>query len=336
MLKDGNGGGTGARATRPLQATMGDILKSKATNIPSDLAPSKAIDLSQASERQVEQRIAELISRAGKKQLAVTMILGPVAAEYFLSRSIGNRSESSGFIQCWAGAMTNNEWKHNSVTMGWDWNGAFRDGHHRCRAIALSKATITVNVVFGAEPESFDTVDRGRARDLNAVFKLAGLEVGKKHIPVVRAAMQIASGKTSHVRRTDQEVRGALEQYAPALAALPAMSQWPAGMWGALVYAYGVFPTEVTVFGQQMKANVTEDVHSSIRVLRHWIEQSSGTGSAGQKMGIETTKRTFYALKAFIEKRVITKFAPKDDGTVELWFRQRVDGTIIGRARRKE
>lgn len=143
-----------------------------------------------------------------------TVELTPEIATLWKERNTKNRKLRAGNVARMADAMVRSEWKDNGETMKFDRNGILLDGQNRIEAVLLSQATITVTVVYGLDPEVFDSLDQGAKRTTADVLYIGGED---KYAVLLASAMrfQVAydNGRHDKMRVTAQQVRDALEKH---------------------------------------------------------------------------------------------------------------------------
>ncbi len=95
---------------------------------------------------------------------AKLMEITPDIAEVFLRTSVGNRGIRKSHVDRLAGAMSRGEWRITSQCIGFDINGALRDGHHRLNAVIKSGTTISCMVVSDMPVDAYQVTDTGLSR----------------------------------------------------------------------------------------------------------------------------------------------------------------------------
>jgi len=99
-----------------------------------------------------------------KEANARMITITPDIADVFLRTSAGNRGIRKTHVDRLAGAMSRGEWRVTSQCIGFDTNGALRDGHHRLSAIIKSGCTITMLAVFDMPVDAYQVTDVGLTR----------------------------------------------------------------------------------------------------------------------------------------------------------------------------
>jgi hypothetical protein len=107
------------------------------------------------------------------------MSISPRRASLWLKNNTRNRKLTESLVNSYARAMTAGEWLVNGKTIVFDGypdkdKCRLMDGQHRLEAIVRSGVTIESFVVFGADPESFHTLDTGKRRTFADVLGMMG------------------------------------------------------------------------------------------------------------------------------------------------------------------
>jgi hypothetical protein len=66
-------------------------------------------------------------------------------------------------------------WKPNGETIKFTMDGVLLDGQHRLAAVALAGVGIETTVVWGLDPDCFDTIDSGRPRSAADMLAIQGI-----------------------------------------------------------------------------------------------------------------------------------------------------------------
>ncbi|MDH3595781.1 MAG: hypothetical protein OEU09_14110 [Rhodospirillales bacterium] len=91
--------------------------------------------------------------------------VAPAEAEaLFNACNTSNRPLVSGRAEELTEAMKSGRFRFNGDTIRWDRNGELLDGQHRLIAVSMSGKTTRLLLVFGLDPEVFDTIDVGAKR----------------------------------------------------------------------------------------------------------------------------------------------------------------------------
>lgn len=101
----------------------------------------------------------------------------PAIAQSWLETSTGNRVISATSLRQYRHDISHGKWQLNGETLIFDKHGHLKNGHHRCKACIASGASFTTLVVWGVEPDSFTTMDRGNTRSPAAIFRLLGIDL---------------------------------------------------------------------------------------------------------------------------------------------------------------
>lgn len=96
----------------------------------------------------------------------------PTVANQMLAASGGNRKLRRQHISALKEAIERGDWRESHQGFAFDWNGVFRDGHHRATAIVMTGITVRAMVTLGLDPSSFDAIDQGAKRNLGDLLSL--------------------------------------------------------------------------------------------------------------------------------------------------------------------
>ena len=119
-----------------------------------------------------------LIRRAGREHLEVPMMLNEAMARALLSPAFDfkpNRDISRARLDQLEVII--NEGRFKKVEpMRFDWDGAFRDGRHRCLAIIRTGIPQLVLMHFGMDPDDFFAIDMGLRRNAAQSMQILGVK----------------------------------------------------------------------------------------------------------------------------------------------------------------
>lgn len=140
--------------------------------------------------------------------------VSPEIAKEILTMSQGNRKAKKSHIKMLASDMAAGNWRLNGECFRFDWNGAFRDGHHRCFAIISSNTTQDILMQTGLDPSQCDIYDKGVTRSTQDIFKMKGESAWQSStliIAVVRMhyRLQFEDSKPSDTSILEFELRNA-------------------------------------------------------------------------------------------------------------------------------
>lgn len=88
----------------------------------------------------------------------------PAMAEALLNSNTKNRPLTSGRVEEYAAEMRAGRFPFNGDTVRFDTEAKMLDGQHRLWAIIETDVTMRMLLVFGLDPECFDTIDIGKIR----------------------------------------------------------------------------------------------------------------------------------------------------------------------------
>ncbi len=110
-------------------------------------------------------------------------LVTPVLAEELLRGNTGNRVIRKQRVAMWSRIIRDNRWMLNNDTLVMTSDGRLLNGQHRLLAIVDSGIAVPMQILWNADPRSYDTMDRGvkrsvadalRARGFTNVVALAG------------------------------------------------------------------------------------------------------------------------------------------------------------------
>lgn len=115
---------------------------------------------------------AEFMSTIPLSYQVCTIHITPELAARWLKRNEKNRPLSGVLVARYQRQMPG--WKINGESIVFGSNGVLIDGQNRLEACARSSSGFTSVVVFGVEPDSFDTIDSGKSRTGADVLSILG------------------------------------------------------------------------------------------------------------------------------------------------------------------
>jgi hypothetical protein len=98
----------------------------------------------------------------------------PELAAKWLERNDHNRSMVMSRVDAYANDIRRGDWRLNGEAIKISREGKVLDGQHRLAAVLEADTSIQTLVITGLDPEAQETMDQGRARSLQDVFKLRG------------------------------------------------------------------------------------------------------------------------------------------------------------------
>lgn len=119
------------------------------------------------------------------------MLVTPEMAKEWLRANETNRRKRPQAIEDDARDIITGNWAYNGETVKFSWDGFLLDGQHRLEAIVLAGKTnpavlVKTLVVFGLDPESQKTMDRGIKRTAADMYGMSG----HKNSPVLAAVIK--------------------------------------------------------------------------------------------------------------------------------------------------
>lgn len=88
----------------------------------------------------------------------------PKRAQLYLESNTHNRKLNEREVDKIVYQIRNGQWKINGDSITFDKNGTLVDGQHRLNAIIKAGKNVRTLVCTGVDPDSFDTIDKGRPR----------------------------------------------------------------------------------------------------------------------------------------------------------------------------
>jgi hypothetical protein len=106
---------------------------------------------------------------------AIIIIITPEQAKKWLEKNNGggkgNRKFSQRQLTCLTESILRGQWVLNGETIKIGKDGSVIDGQHRLMACVKANIAIESLVVFDCDPESYNTIDKGRARTAGETFR---------------------------------------------------------------------------------------------------------------------------------------------------------------------
>ena len=135
----------------------------------------------------------------------------PQIADMYLKNNIGtNRRISMNHVKKLAFMMERGEWQQNGQTIVFLNDGTLIDGQHRLHAIIMAQVPVKMLVVYGADKNSFVTIDSGKTRTTGDVFSTKNIPyanntaAGIIKVLEYRKAMQTNDGKGGRYKEQSQ------------------------------------------------------------------------------------------------------------------------------------
>jgi len=106
---------------------------------------------------------------------AIIIIITPEQAKRWLEKNNGggrgNRNVSQRQVNFLTESILRGQWVLNGETIKIGKDGSIIDGQHRLLAVVRANRSIESLVVFDCEPETYNTIDKGRARTAGETFR---------------------------------------------------------------------------------------------------------------------------------------------------------------------
>ena len=101
-----------------------------------------------------------------------TEVITPEIAKNYLSKSIGNRQISPGYVQSIARDMKNGTCFESTDAIGFDEDGHFINGHHRLLGVIKANIPVRMSVARGVSKHAIESIDRGMTRTVKHVIEM--------------------------------------------------------------------------------------------------------------------------------------------------------------------
>lgn len=181
-----------------------------------------------------------------KAERTATRMVTPQEATHLLeARNNINRPLVKGQSEELAELIRLDKFRFNGDSVRFDWDGNLLDGQHRLWAIVLAGKPCKLLLVFGLDPEVFDTIDIGRRR--SAADTIARLGVDRHRMEIASAIQwsirwrrgdfdrndkiqKVANTDVKVFHRNHPDIEAAVEQ------AYAGRMVMPVGILSALVY----------------------------------------------------------------------------------------------------
>lgn len=277
--------------------------------------------------RWLEEQFARA-EQTGKRHTEFVLV-GPDEAEVLLSYSRGNRRETTPQISKYGRDATGNAWITNHQGFAFDIDRRLIDGHHRCKMLIRTGATIEVSITFGLDPRAIETVDTGVGRSNANVLELKyGSTGAKTTVAWLNNVLRIKEGLGAHRTRSFSEIDETLRAHEAAIEAARGVKgkKFVAPFWGAIIYAYPIDPETVISFAASIVSGAGLEADSPALALREYLHRLRvQKHTAGQANADDALLHTLQALRAHLEGRRITKLQVRDPKVVINWFKSRVE-----------
>lgn len=136
-------------------------------------------------------QVAILNSKTYPTISAGVEVITPKLAQALLDTKGKNRQINRATAARYMRQLTEGKWKLNGESIVLDWFGRLIEGQHRCLAVVETGISLTSIVVYGIDPDTFDTINGGRVRSSG---DLVGIEMGAEFLNSVNRAQEKVSG----------------------------------------------------------------------------------------------------------------------------------------------
>lgn len=141
-------------------------------------------------ESDIESLAAESHASASRRHPAVRAYIvhiTPALAELMLEQNIRNRRVSERHVAVLSQIMSSRDMRLNGETIIFSADGRLLDGQHRLMACVKSCVSFDTMVVFGVDPDAFDTIDTGSTRSTGDILGINGIANANKVASTVQA-----------------------------------------------------------------------------------------------------------------------------------------------------
>jgi hypothetical protein len=217
----------------------------------------------------------------------------PAIAAEMLRMNVGNRKVDTRKVSKYAQLISDGKWKDNGQTIGFDDELRLMNGQHRLMACIEAGIPFKTRIAWGVDPNSFDTIDVGKARSTGQVLLLAGekntLQLSSVLRMVIREEMGYedvtSQGKKDYVESID--IVEALRRHPEARASVDrCVSQkglsaiMPVSVSGYLHYrVFASCASKIEEFLNRLSDGIDLSKTSPMRLLRERMLQYRGDAS---------------------------------------------------------
>tara|TARA_B100001175_G_scaffold42518_1_gene31855 strand:+ start:1690 stop:2607 length:918 start_codon:yes stop_codon:yes gene_type:complete len=123
------------------------------------------------------QTMAQMLGEPTGETPSRVETITPARAKQLLATNPNNRKINERHTLKLATTIRENRWVNNGETIKIgikDGKEILLDGQHRLTAVVKAEKTIRTHVIYGLDPEVFDTIDQGKKRSLSDVLGIAG------------------------------------------------------------------------------------------------------------------------------------------------------------------
>jgi hypothetical protein len=176
---------------------------------------------------------------------------------------LAQRPLTKSVVNRYASDMSTNNWLLTHQGIAFDTNDDLYDGQHRLEAVCKSGKTVRMLVTTGipagnnGETRVMDVVDCGKARSIDQMLHLHGLQYAKNYTSTMRFIARVAHlGVTplmtfSAVKWMMDDL-GLLENVAKIVSVSTDIRDFRGGVVGALAYYHTAFPKKAMQFAEDL------------------------------------------------------------------------------------
>jgi len=271
-------------------------------------------------------------------------LVTPAIAAAWLKKNTKNRNMRTTTVNAFAADMKRGAWSPTHQGIAFSTTGELIDGQHRLAAIVHSGCSIAFLIcrdvpkrVTGVKADVMDAIDRGNARSIADVLKLAhGLKVDAHMIAAACAMI----ARIAIVKQRDQRMKKiTLAQTLEILALYKddlkfvsenrpvALGLRSAPACAAVAFAHAVEPAKTEEFYRKFATGIGIDADSPVLAIRnHFLSANLGRGSLAARSHLSEV--VLHGIYCYIKREPLPRL-PKEGGKTHAdWFRAQQAKTI--------
>jgi hypothetical protein len=243
-----------------------------------------------------------------------------MASRWLESNNQSNRNFIPGKIVLYAADMVSGQWRPTHQGIAFDCFGKLRDGQNRLAAIVRSGVTVVMMVTRNLPYESMDSIDVGKSRTTADVLHLMGELCSRDTVAVMKAMLvsyRSQRGTASNIlsnNSTLQTFHKAMAESIEFASYCPKKNRLSHACFiASMAAAYHTQPREMIArFKSQVDSGVvtSEKDNAAIRMRELLLDGRVSSGGGANR--VEMFLRSCTALRAYIERRPISKLMCRD------------------------
>lgn len=233
-----------------------------------------------------------LLTKGSRKMETMVVTITPEMANNLLENNKKNRPLKMHHLAFLCEEIFSGRWKFNGDTIRIATDGSLIDGQHRLEAVRRTGISIKTLLVYGLDPEVFDTIDSGAVRSAGDTLSVAGEKNGRKLGAALVVADELLAGKTDFIRPikvSNAEILKMLDRHADIRNSLKwgdALSRLaPPSISIALHYIFSKsHPEKANEFFRLVATGENLEVHNPAYALRQrLIENATAKGKISRR-----------------------------------------------------